>query len=132
MTGYAQTSATDVGYRELIQHARSSLAIFRRGWPLIAVATLVAVTASVLYVSRVKRVYQATSRVLILQHGGRPLNVGNNDPTRQVEETDDLLSTHAIVIASPLIVGRAIEATGRENLPSLAGAERRSTPRSPT
>ena len=36
-----------------------------------------------------------------------------------MEGADDYLSTHSVVIRSPMVVARAIEAVGLEDLPSL-------------
>ena len=58
--------------------------MLRQGWRLIAITVVVCLTIAGLYVAAAKRVYQATTRLLVLQQGGRPLNVAmnvaNSDP----------------------------------------------------
>jgi capsular exopolysaccharide synthesis family protein len=88
---------------------RCALAV-RRYWRFVALSALACLSLSLAYLAVAKRVYQATARVIILQRGTRPLNVGGSDPARTPEDLDDLLSTHSAAIGSPLVVGRAIEA----------------------
>jgi polysaccharide biosynthesis transport protein len=99
------------------------LAVLKRGWKLILVSVLVCMTCMTLYLVKAKRVYQATCRLLVLQQGGRPLNVANNDPSRSVEAYDDYIPTHSLLISSPLIVQPAIDGVGLKNLPTLVQAE---------
>ncbi len=99
------------------------LAVLRRGWKLLLLSVLVCVTCMTLYLVQARRVYQATCRLLVLQQGGRPLNVASNDPSRSVEAYDDYIPTHSLLISSPLVVQPAIDAVGLENLPTLTKAE---------
>ena len=71
-----------------------------------------------------KRVYQAEARLLVLQQGGRPLNVANTDPSPLTEGAEDYIPTHALILGSPLVVKRAIERIGLDRLPSLLEAQR--------
>lgn len=95
----------------------------RRGWRYIAVGVAIALTVAALYLARTKRLYQASTRILVLQQNGTPLSSGES---RLMGGTDDYIPTHAIVLKSPLVVGRAIEAVGPEGLPTLAEASARS------
>jgi succinoglycan biosynthesis transport protein ExoP len=99
------------------------LAVLKRGWKMMLLSVLVCMTCMTLYLVKAKRVYQATCRLLVLQQGGRPLNVANNDPSRSVEAYDDYIPTHSLLISSPLVVQPAIDALGLKNLPTLAQAE---------
>ena len=94
--------------------------VLRRGWRHMVVSALVCLTLTGVYLARARREYQATARVLVLQQGGRPLNVGNNDPLRLIEGADDLIPTHMVILSSPVVVDRAIRSVGLERLPSLA------------
>ncbi|MFO0889772.1 MAG: polysaccharide biosynthesis tyrosine autokinase [Isosphaeraceae bacterium] len=123
MPEIAQEAARSGDPHEFLDELRNSVIMLRRRWRIVAVSVLVCVTFAVLYLAGARRYYQATTRVLILQQGGRPLNVGSNDTTHVVEPTDDLLATHGMIVSSPLVVGRAIQAIGREDLPTLAEAE---------
>jgi polysaccharide biosynthesis transport protein len=99
------------------------LELLKRGWRLLVLSVLVCITCMTLYLVQARRVYQATCRLLVLQQGGRPLNVANNDPSRTVEAYDDYIPTHSLLIGSPLVVQPAINAVGLANLPSLVMAE---------
>ena len=74
-----------------------------------------------------KRLYQATARLLIVQQGGRPLNVTNNNPNTQNESVDDYIPTHSVIVRSPLVIQRAIDAVGLDE-PAVVDQEAR-TPR---
>ena len=103
------------------------LAALKRGWKLVLLSILICMTCMTLYLFQAKRVYQATCRLLVLQQGGRPLNVASNDPSRSVEAYDDYIPTHSLLISSPLVVQPAIDAVGLENLPTLIQAEKDGT-----
>ena len=62
------------------------------------------------YLVQTKTVYKASARLLVIQQGERPINVGNGpSPFGHLPSQQDTLSTHLLVIRSPLIVGRALE-----------------------
>ena len=62
------------------------------------------------YLLQTKTVYKASARLLVIQQGERPINVGNGpSPFGHLPSQPDTLSTHLLVIRSPLIVGRALE-----------------------
>ncbi len=91
---------------------------------LIAISAVVCLTIAGLYVAVAKRSYQATTRLLVLQQGGRPLNVANSDPNRIMEGTDDYIPTHSMIVCSPMVVKQAIEKVGLEHLPTLLAAKK--------
>jgi len=99
--------------------------VLRRGWRYPAIAAALALTMAGLYLAGQKRMYQATARLLVLQQGGPPLSAGDSG---RMLGGDDYLPTHAAILKSPLVVGRAIEAVGIANLPTLAAAHNRSGP----
>lgn len=122
-TSSASASGFGAGSQELLAEVLALALVLRRRWRIIAVTTLVCMTFAILYLAQARRYYQASSRVLILQQGGRPLNVGGNDAVQLTGGTDDLLATHGVIVASPVVVGRAISSIGLENLPTLAGVK---------
>jgi len=92
-----------------------------RGWRLIAVCVGITLALAVIYLARVKPVYQASARLLVLQHGGQPLTVvngaSNHDNLFQsVDGYSNSLTTHIMIIRSPLIVGRSLAAAGLNEL----------------
>ncbi len=82
-----------------------------------AVATVATVaTVAVIYVVRSKPVYKASARHLVIQQGGRPIQVGGSDPFSSVERTEESLATHLLLIRSPVIVERAVALSGLKNV----------------
>lgn len=123
MTGLTPTTQPDSAPRELSGDFAYLTGIIRRGWRLIAFAVLICLTIAVIYLAQAKRIYQATTRILVIHQGGKPLSIGRGDSAPAQEGSNDLISTHAVVIASPLIVDRAIASVGLKSLPSLADAK---------
>ena len=109
--------------RDLVEEVRSLVGALVRGWRLIALAVVACLTVATLSLVATKRVYQARARLLVLQQGGRPLNVTNTDSGRSVEGPEDYIPTHAMIVRSPVVIGRALESIGFKGLPSLARAE---------
>ena len=97
--------------------------VLRRGWRYPAIAAAVSLTLAVLYLAGQKRMYQATARVLVLQQGGPPLSALDNG---RMLGGEDYLPTHAAILKSPLVIGRAIESIGVAGLPTQAAAHARS------
>ena len=97
--------------------------VLRRGWRYPVLAAAASLTVAVLYLAGQTRMYQATARILVLQQGGPPLSALDNG---RMLGGDDYLPTHAAILKSPLVIGRAIEAIGVANLPTLAAANARS------
>ena len=110
---------------DLLGEIRQTIGVLRGGWRLIGISVLICLIISIIYLARTKRIYQATVRLLVLQQGGRPLNVANTDPNRLMEGTEDYVPTHSLIISSPLVIQRAIHKVGLENLPSLLDAKKR-------
>src|SRR5262249_53610317 len=98
MPEHSLTNARAFAASDLLEELKEYVGIVRRGWRLIALAMLICLTLSLVYLARTKRVYLATARLLVLQQGGRPLSVANNDPARLIEGAEDYLSTHSVVI----------------------------------
>jgi capsular exopolysaccharide synthesis family protein len=108
--------------RKLGGDLRELLGLLRRGWRIVAISVLVCLTLAAIYLAAAERLYQANAQVLVLQHGGRPLSVSSSNPTGVVDRDDDLMATHALVVASPLILGRAIDSVGLRNLPTVVAS----------
>src|SRR5512135_3676405 len=115
--------ARDSRELDLLGEIKQTIGVLRRGWRLIGISTLVCLTIAIIYLARTKRIYQAEVRLLVLQQGGRPLNVANTDPNRLMEGTEDYIPTHILIISSPQVVKRAIDKVGLDNLPSLLAAK---------
>ena len=107
----------------LLEEARRLTAAIRRGWRVIGISILSCLLAAIIYLAVTQRVYQAEAQLLVLQHGGQPLNVANIDSTRLMEGTEDYIPTHAAILGSPLVIKRAIDRIGLRNLPSLLEAQ---------
>ncbi|WP_435022516.1 polysaccharide biosynthesis tyrosine autokinase (plasmid) [Tundrisphaera sp. TA3] len=99
------------------------LGILRRGWRYVAVSAAVCLTLGIIYAARGKVTYQASARVLVLQHGGRVLP-GGGDPHQAAKGFEDSLSTHTMIIRSPIIVQRALDASGLGGLPAESVVDR--------
>src|SRR5271157_215217 len=109
-----------VGYRP------SLIAIlWRRRQGYVACVLACLAIASVYLVMMAPRIYQAQVRLLVLQQGGRPLNVANTEPKPLIMEgTEDYIPTHMLIAISPRVVQRAIDKVGLDNLPSLLAAKK--------
>ena len=116
--------ARDSQELDLLGEIKQTIGVLRRGWRLIGISTLICLTIAIIYLARTKRIYQAEVRLLVLQQGGRPLNVANTDPNRLMEGTEDYIPTHILIISSPQVVKRAIDKVGLDNLPSLLAAKK--------
>ncbi|MDB5352377.1 MAG: capsular exopolysaccharide biosynthesis protein [Planctomycetota bacterium] len=108
--------ALDSPSRGLVEEIRRLLGIARRGWPIVAVAVLTCLTVAVVYLARKTTLYQATSRLLVLQQGKIPVSLSSGDGGRMVEGVEDYLPTQALILRSPLVVGRALESLDRKGL----------------
>ena len=107
--------------RKLVEDLYDFLGTLVRGWRLVAVCIATTMTAAVIYLATAKPVYQASARLLVLQHGGQPLKLAgsstNHDSLFQsVDGYSNTLSTHIMIIRSPLIVSRALASTGLTDL----------------
>src|SRR5512135_2203956 len=109
---------------DLFGEIRQTIGVLRGGWRLIGISVLICLIISIIYLAGTKRIYQAGIRLLVLQQGGRPLNVANTDPSRLMEGTEDYIPTHSLILGSPLVVKRAIDKVGLENLPTLRALKR--------
>jgi len=109
---------------ELLEEAKRLTGVIRRGWRALGISILICLLAAITYLAVTQRVYQAEAQLLVLQQGGRPLNVANIDPGRLTEGAEDYIPTHAVILASPLVVKRAIEQIGLDRLPSALEAQR--------
>ena len=112
---------------DLLGGIKGIISVLRRGWRLIGISALICLTVAIIFLARTKRIYQAEVRLLVLQQGGRPLNVANTDPSRLMEGTanEDYIPTHILIISSPQVVQRAIDKIGLDSLPSLLAAKKR-------
>ena len=92
----------------------------RRGWYYIAISAVVCLALGLVYAYRATTSYQATARLLILEQGGRLLPGPGGVPFQAGGGSENSLSTHVMIIRSPIVAEQAIE-NGRDQ-----GADRRS------
>jgi len=114
-------STVQTDSRKFVEDLYEFLGTIVRGWRLIAVSVGITLALAVIYLARVKPVYQASARLLVLQHGGQPLTVvngaSNHDNLFQsLDGSSNSLTTHIMIIISPLIVGRSLAAAGLNEL----------------
>ena len=107
--------------RKLVEDLSDFLGTIVRGWRLIAVCVGITLALAVIYLARVKPVYLASARLLVLQHGGQPLTVANGASShdnlfQSVDGYSNSLTTHIMIIRSPLIVGRSLAAAGLKDI----------------
>ncbi|WZP00192.1 polysaccharide biosynthesis tyrosine autokinase [Isosphaeraceae bacterium EP7] len=96
----------------LLDDIRRLLSTARRNWPIVTVAALACLTASVVYLARKTTSFHSTSRLLVLQQGRSPLSLTRGDAGQSVEGIEDYLPTQALILRSPLVVGRALVSLG--------------------
>ena len=98
------------------------IATIRRRWPIVAAAIVVFLTLAIIYIAQVNPVYEGTTRLLVLQQGGHPVNVSNSDAgtINEGNSVEDYITTHLLLVSSPIVVQDAIDRVGESNLPSLA------------
>jgi capsular exopolysaccharide synthesis family protein len=89
--------------------------VTRRRWRLIAVVNLVFLTVAALYLAKTRTVYKTFARLLVMQQGER-INVGGPNPFGHLSSQQETLSTHMLLIRSPVIISRALEVAGRSHL----------------
>jgi len=118
MPGSLPQSSGEPVERRFVDDLHTVILAVRRGWRFVVVAGLIGMTVGVVYLARRKVVYQGTSRLLILQQGRAPLGVAGQDGGRLAEAGQDDLPTHAMILKSPMIVGRALAMLG-PNPPSV-------------
>lgn len=107
----AERSLTGVenGSGGLVDDLARLLGAAARSWRLVLLAIVVCLTAAAVYLARKPAVYQATARLLILQRSQNPLARPQDAIGAAGEAIADSMPTQALLIRSPLIVGRALE-----------------------
>jgi polysaccharide biosynthesis transport protein len=98
---------------------RYYIGIFRRRRRLITISVLICLLLGVIHLATAKRMYQASTQLLILQQGARPISISNNDQSRLADIVEDCIPTQALIVGIPLVVSRAIDSVGLKNLPTL-------------
>ena len=107
--------------RKFVEDLYDFLGTLVRDWRLIAVCVGITLTLAVIYLARVKPVYLASARLLVLQHGGQPLTVANGASNHEnlfqsMDGSSNSLATQVMIIRSPLIVGRSLAAAGLKDV----------------
>jgi uncharacterized protein involved in exopolysaccharide biosynthesis len=115
-------SPADVDTGSHVEHVLRFGRMLGRGWHLLALSASLCLAAAAVYIWRTPFEYGATAELLVAQQGGRPLNVANPDPSRPVEGGEDYIPTHVAILRSHVVVKRALDKVGLENLPTLRAA----------
>jgi succinoglycan biosynthesis transport protein ExoP len=99
--------------------ARSLPKIVWQRKSLVAVSTLAGLLFGFAFYAQRPPVYQSTAQVLVVKKRSDPLPITGGDP--RLTFVEDYLSTHLVLIKSPLIVERAVQKRELGSLPSYAG-----------
>lgn len=94
-------------------------AVLWRGRRLFAACVLGCLGLAGVYLIQARRLYQATAKILVLDKGGTPLSAAGAEAVRLVRGAEDDIPTHAMLVSSPVVVRRAVETLGLNNLPSI-------------
>ena len=124
MQQFAAAPRPDGHMSKPLEDLHTYVGIVRRGWRLIIIGVLVAMTAAVIFLARSKTVYRASARLLVIQQGGRPIQVaGNNDPLQNLQGSNDSLTTHLMIIRSQVVAEQAVALSGLNtvSVPSVIG-----------
>jgi capsular polysaccharide biosynthesis protein len=95
-------------FHKVLEDVQAFVGVVRRGWRLIALGVLVAVTAAGIFLARARTVYRGAARLLVIQQSARPHVTATGDPFQNLQDSTDSLSTQLMLIKSPLIAERAI------------------------
>src|SRR5215213_136640 len=114
-------------YGEEVQAGlRFAWEVVRDGWHYIGFAVLVFLTIAVLRLARSSPTYTASASLLVLQQGGRPMDLLSNSTNSALEMLASLdgyanyLPTHTRIIRSPLVIEDALASVGRPVLSAPA------------
>ncbi|MBV8075467.1 MAG: polysaccharide biosynthesis tyrosine autokinase [Planctomycetaceae bacterium] len=112
--------------RGLAEDLLAILGVLKRGWRFIAISVAICQALAIAYLAKAKPVHQASARLLVLQQGGRIVSVpgSSSDPLQSIQGTNDSLSTHVMIIRSPVIVEQALASAGLRNLTAGAVIDR--------
>lgn len=95
-------------------------AAWRRKWMLLVV-TIIATGLGYLYYLKAERVYSSSAQILLVKKEAA-LSSDNTSKSGRYTAYEDTLSTHMVLVRSPLIVAQAIEKRNLAELPSLRDA----------
>jgi capsular exopolysaccharide synthesis family protein len=98
---------------------RNPLQIVWRRKSLVLLGLVVGLIGGVIFQSQRAPVYQTGAQVLVVKKRADVLPIPGSDS--QSSYYDDYISTHLVLIRSPLIVGRAVKKHDLAALPSFAG-----------
>ncbi len=95
-------------------------AAWRRKWMVLVVA-IMATGLGYLYYLKAERVYRSSAQILLIKKESGLSGEDSQKPGRYMAY-EDTLSTHMILVRSPLIARQAVEKYGLGRLPSLRDA----------
>jgi capsular exopolysaccharide synthesis family protein len=98
---------------------RNPVQIVWRRKSLVLLGLVVGLVGGVIFQSQRAPVYQTGAQVLVVKKRADVLPIPGNDAANSYY--DDYISTHLVLIKSPLIVGRAVKKHDLGALPSFAG-----------
>lgn len=95
-------------------------AAVKHGWLIVVASMAICLSLAVTYLVFASRSYKAQARLLVMQQEDQPVQLGSSQEQRGSKPEDkDYVATQSGVIASPLIIERAIKSIGLHNLPCL-------------
>jgi len=100
----------------------SVAAVLWRGRYLLVGCIALAVVLAGAYLVVAKRQFQATAKLLVLDSGSAPLG-GASEALRLIRGVEDDIPTHMSLASSEVVIRRAVESIGPNNLPSLGGTD---------
>src|SRR5947208_2933175 len=110
-------ASTELDRRKLADDIHHLLGLLGRKWHFVATSILISLTVAALYLAKTKPVYLSSSRLLVLQQGGRGVHLATGgDPGQMIGGQQDHLSTQMFIIRSPLVVDRAVSSAGLDGL----------------
>ncbi len=105
---------------DFLMDPASIIAVLWRGRLLIVGCMATCLALAGFYLLVAKRQYQATVKLLVLDGGNAPF--GGAEAARLIRGAEDEIPTHAALVSSPVVLRRAVESIGLNNLSSLGGA----------
>ena len=95
--------------------------MWRRKWIVLCVV-IISGALGYLYYLQATRIYRSTARILLVKKDANPVTPGDGRRESAYGGYEDTLSTHMLLICSPLIVNKAVERFHLDTLESLKNA----------
>jgi capsular exopolysaccharide synthesis family protein len=95
--------------------------MWRRKW-IVACVVIISAALGYLYYLQATRIYRSTARILLIKKESNPVTPTENRRESAYGGYEDTLSTHMLLICSPLIVNKAVDRFHLDTLESLKNA----------